>query len=138
MAARQDTVRQQLKDAAAAADRLTESTTAHSNAVEDAKSEAEGSSKRRKTDAGRIAEQLRAQADVDAERIKAQGGRRSNCCGTQLSRQLRLELGHESVRQAGNWCAVMSPTPHSGRPPSTGFWTNSMPWRRHPAEVAYP
>ena len=41
MAARQDLVRQQLADSAAAADRLTESTTAHSKAVEAAKEEAE-------------------------------------------------------------------------------------------------
>src|SRR5690348_3669703 len=72
MAARQDAVRQQLKDSAAAADRLSESTTAHDNAVEDAKSEAERIVAEARTDAGRIAEQLRAQADVDAERIKTQ------------------------------------------------------------------
>ena len=40
MAARQDAVRQQLDDSAKAAERLTESTTAHSKAVEAAKSEA--------------------------------------------------------------------------------------------------
>ena len=38
---RQDTVRQQLKDSTKAADRLTQSTTAHSNAVESAEAEAE-------------------------------------------------------------------------------------------------
>ncbi len=101
MAARQDTVRQQLKDAAAAADRLTESSTAHSNAVEEAKSEGERIVEEAKSDAGRIVEQLRAQAGVDAERIESQGNRQVELLRTQLSRQLRLELGHEAVRQAG-------------------------------------
>ncbi|OBH50345.1 F0F1 ATP synthase subunit B/delta [Mycobacterium sp. E2479] len=101
MAARQDAVRQQLKDAATASDRLTESTTAHSKAVEAAKEEAERIVEEAQTDAGRIVEQLRAQADVEAERIGSQGSRQVDLLRTQLSRQLRLELGHEAVRQAG-------------------------------------
>ena len=100
MTARQDTVRQQLKDAATAADRLTESTTAHSKAVEAAKSDAERVVEEAKVDAERITEQLQAQAEIDAERIKAQGARQAELLRAQLSRQLRLELGHESVRQA--------------------------------------
>jgi F-type H+-transporting ATPase subunit delta len=101
MTARQDAVRQQLKDAAAASDRLTESKTAHSKAVEDAKTEGERIVEEAKTDAARIVEQLRAQADVESERISAQGSRQVDLLRTQLSRQLRLELGHEAVRQAG-------------------------------------
>lgn len=100
MAARQNTVRQQLEDSAAAAERLTESTTAHSKAVEAAKSDAEQVVEEAKVDAGRIAEQLQAQAEFDAQRIKAQGARQAELLRAQLSRQLRLELGHESVRQA--------------------------------------
>ncbi|KZS62882.1 F0F1 ATP synthase subunit B/delta [Mycobacterium ostraviense] len=101
MGARQQTVRQQLADSAAAADRLTESTTAHSKAVEAAAAEAERVVEEAKTDATRITEQMRAQAEVEAERIKVQGGRQVELLRTQLTRQLRLELGHESVRQAG-------------------------------------
>ncbi|VBA41937.1 ATP synthase subunit b-delta [Mycobacterium innocens] len=101
MSARQQTVRQQLADSAAAADRLTESTTAHSKAVEAATAEAERVVEEAKTDATRITEQLRAQAEVEAERIKVQGARQVELLRTQLTRQLRLELGHESVRQAG-------------------------------------
>ncbi|MEB4210650.1 F0F1 ATP synthase subunit B/delta [Mycobacterium sp. 94-17] len=101
MAARQDAVRQQLKDAATAGDRLTESTTAHSKAVEDAKTEGERVVEEARTDAARIVEQLQAQAEVESERINAQGGRQADLLHTQLSRQLRLELGHEAVRQAG-------------------------------------
>ncbi|KZS60442.1 MAG: F0F1 ATP synthase subunit B/delta [Mycobacterium pseudokansasii] len=101
MTARQQTVRQQLADSAAAADRLTESTTAHSKAVEAATAEAERVVEEAKTDATRITEQMRAQAEVDADRIKVQGARQVELLRTQLTRQLRLELGHESVRQAG-------------------------------------
>src|SRR6185437_4833126 len=100
MTARQDTVRQQLKDSAAASERLTESTTAHSRAVEAAKEEAKRVVEEARTDTGRITEQLQAQSEVEAERIKAQGGRQVDLLRAQLTRQLRLELGHESVRQA--------------------------------------
>ena len=101
MAARQDTVRQQLKDSAAAADRLTESTTAHSKAVEEAKAESKRVVEEAETDAKRITEQLGTQAGTEVERIKAQGLRQVDLLRTQLTRQLRLELGHEAVRQAG-------------------------------------
>jgi ATP synthase F0 subunit b/ATP synthase F1 delta subunit len=100
MANRQKAVRQQLDDADAAADRLTESTSAHSKAVEAAKSEAKHVVEEARSDAERIAEQLHAQAGVDAERVKVQGDRQAELLRAQLTRQLRLELGHESVRQA--------------------------------------
>jgi ATP synthase F0 subunit b/ATP synthase F1 delta subunit len=101
MTARQDTVRQQLADAATATERLTESTTAHSKAVQAAKSEAERVVEEAKVDAERISAQLQAQAGVEAERIKGQGASQAGLLRTQLSRQLRQELGLESVRQAG-------------------------------------
>ncbi|QLL06123.1 F0F1 ATP synthase subunit B/delta [Mycobacterium vicinigordonae] len=101
MTARQEAVRQQLKDSKDAARRLEESTTAHSKAVEAAKKDAERLVEEAKADSERIEEQMRAQAEAEAERIKAQGGRQSELLRAQLTRQLRLELGHESVRQAG-------------------------------------
>jgi ATP synthase F0 subunit b/ATP synthase F1 delta subunit len=101
MTARQEAVRQQLKDSAAAADRLEEAGQAHSKAVDDAKSEAQQLVEEAKEDAKRIAEQMQAQAGIDAERIKEQGARQVELMRAQLTRQLRLELGHESVRQAG-------------------------------------
>ena len=101
MTARQNTVRQQLADAAAAAERLTESTTAHSKAVEAAKSEAERVVEEAKVDAERISAQLEAQAEIEAERVKGQGSSQAELLRSQLSRQLRQELGLESVRQAG-------------------------------------
>jgi ATP synthase F0 subunit b/ATP synthase F1 delta subunit len=100
MTARQDTVRQQLNDSSAAAERLTESKTAHEKAVEAAKEEAKQVVEEAKSDAERITEQLQAQSEVEADRIKVQGGRQVELLRTQLTRQLRLELGHESVRQA--------------------------------------
>jgi F-type H+-transporting ATPase subunit delta len=100
MTTRQNVVRQQLDDAAKAAELLTESTAAHSKAVEAAKSDAEQVVEEAKVDAQRITEQLQAQAEIEAERIKAQGARQAELLRAQLSRQLRLELGHEAVRQA--------------------------------------
>src|SRR3984957_18991301 len=100
MATRQNTVRQQLEDSATAAERLTESTAAHSKAVQAAEAEAKQVVEEAKTDAVRIVEQLSEQAGIEAERIKAQGERQAELLRAQLSRQLRVELGHESVRQA--------------------------------------
>ncbi len=100
MAARQNTVRQQLADAKTAADRLVEASKAHEQAVEDAKSEAQRVVEEAKVDAVRITEQMQAQSEVEAERITVQGARQAELLRTQLTRQLRLELGHESVRQA--------------------------------------
>lgn len=102
MTTRQDLVRQQLADSAAAADRLTESTRAHSKAVEVAEEEAKRVVEEAQSDAVRITEQFRTQSEVEAERIKAQGSRQGELLRAQLTRQLRLELGHESVRQAGD------------------------------------
>jgi F-type H+-transporting ATPase subunit delta len=101
MATRQTTVRQQLDDSAIAAERLTESTAAHSKAVEAAKSEAQRVVEEAQVDAERISAQLQAHAEVEAERIKGQGSSQAELLRTQLSRQLRHELGHESVRKAG-------------------------------------
>lgn len=100
MTARQEAVRQQLQESAAAADRLKEASQAHSKAVEDAKAEAQLVVEEAREDAKRIAEQMQAQAGIDAERIKEQGARQVQLMRAQLTRQLRLELGHESVRQA--------------------------------------
>src|ERR1700758_494200 len=100
MTARQETVRQQLKESAAAVDRLKEASQAHSKATEDAKVEAQLVVEEAREDAKRIAEQMQAQAVIDAQRIKEQGARQVQLMRAQLTRQLRLELGHESVRHA--------------------------------------
>lgn len=138
MAAQQNAVRQQLADATAAAERLTESTTAHSKAVQAAESEAKQVVEEAQTDAERITEQFAAQADVEAERIKTQGLRQVELLRAQLTRQLRLELGHESVRQAGE--LVRNHVADAERQSATvdRFLDDLEAMAPAPAEVEYP
>ena len=53
------------------------------------------------SDAKRIVEQLHAQADSEVERIKQQGAKQVELLRAQLIRQLRQDIGAESVRRAG-------------------------------------
>ncbi len=138
MTARQDLVRQQLADSAAAADRLTESTTAHSQAVQAAQGEAEGVVEEARTDAERITEQLQAQAGVEAERIATQGTRQAELLRAQLTRQLRLELGHESVRQAGELVRNYVADAEQQSATVDRFLDDLEAMAPAPAEVAYP
>jgi ATP synthase F0 subunit b/ATP synthase F1 delta subunit len=102
MADQQNTVRQQLADSSAAADRLAEASRAHAKAKEDAIAEARRLTEEAQSDAKRIGEQLREQAESDAERIKQQGGRQAELLRSQLVRQLRQDIGAESVRRASD------------------------------------
>ncbi|OBK52519.1 F0F1 ATP synthase subunit B/delta [Mycobacterium sp. 1081908.1] len=138
MTARQELVRQQLADSAAAADRLTESKTAHENAVDAAKEEAEQIVEEARADSERIAEQMRAQAQVEAERVKAQGTRQAELLRTQLTRQLRLELGHESVRQAEELVRSYVADPEQRSSTVDRFLNDLEAMAPAPAEVAYP
>jgi F-type H+-transporting ATPase subunit delta len=101
MTDQQNTVRQQLADSSAAADRLAEASRAHAKAKEDARAEAQRLTEEAQEDAERIGEQLRAQAESDAERIKQQGVKQVELLRSQLIRQLRQDIGAESVRRAG-------------------------------------
>lgn len=101
MSDRQETVRQQLADSKAAAERLAKASKAHEKAKKDAKAEAKRVTEEAKSDAKRIAEQLSEQADSDAERIKVQGAKQVELLRAQLVRQLRQDFGAESVRRAG-------------------------------------
>ncbi len=101
MVDRQNLVRQQLDDAAAAAERLKEASQAHQQAREDAKAEGKRITEEARADAERVAEQLRAQADVEVERVKTQGAKQVELLRAQLVRQLRQDFGTESVRRAG-------------------------------------
>jgi ATP synthase F0 subunit b/ATP synthase F1 delta subunit len=138
MTARQELVRQQLADSAKAADRLTESTTAHSKAVEAAKEEAEKVVEEAKADSERITEQLQAQAVVEADRIRAQGTRQAELLRAQLTRQLRLELGHESVRQAGELVRNFVADSEHQSATVDRFLDDLEAMAPAPAEVAYP
>jgi F-type H+-transporting ATPase subunit delta len=101
MANQQETVRKQLEDSADAKKRLDEAEKAHEKAVERAKAEAKQVTEEARVDAERIIEQLHAQADAEVERIKVQGAQQVKLLRAQLVRQLRGDLGAESVRRAG-------------------------------------
>ena len=101
MTTQQDNVRKQLDDSAEAKKRLAEAEKAHENAIEQAKAEAKQVTEEARVDAQRIVEQMRAQADAEVERIKVQGAQQVQLLRAQLVRQLRGDLGTESVRRAG-------------------------------------
>jgi ATP synthase F0 subunit b len=138
MTARQDAVRQQLKESGEAAERLTESTTAHSKAVEAAELEASRVVEEAQADAYRIGEQLQAQAGIEAERIKVQAARQVELLRTQLVRQLRLELGHESVRQAGELVQSYVADPQQQSDTVDRFLDELDAMAPSPADVQYP
>jgi len=102
MASQQEAVRNQLDESAKAAQRLADADKHHAQRVQEAKAEAKHITEESRVDAERIAEQLRAQADVEVERIKVQGGQQVLLLRAQMIRQLRQELGTESVRRAAD------------------------------------
>lgn len=100
MADQKEAVRQQLEDNAAASRRLAEADQYHAKRVDQGRAEGRVIVDEARSDAVHIAEQLHAQAGVDAERIKVQGGQQVVLLRSQLVRQLRGELGAESVQRA--------------------------------------
>jgi ATP synthase F0 subunit b/ATP synthase F1 delta subunit len=98
---RQEAVQRELDESAQAAERLAAASQTHEKVVKDAKAEAQRITEEARADADRIAEQLRAQADAEVERVKEQGARQVELLRAQLIRQLRHDLGSESVRRAG-------------------------------------
>ena len=94
-------MRKQLADSAEAKKRLAEAQKAHEKAIAQAKAEATQVIEEARVDAERIVEQLHAQADAEVERIKVQGAQQVQLQRAQLIRQLRQDLGAESVRRAG-------------------------------------
>ena len=101
MTNQQENVRKQLADSAEAKERLAEAEKAHEKALEQAKAEAKQVTEEAQVDAQRLVEQLHAQADAEVERIKVQGAQQVQLLRAQLVRQLRQDLGAESVRRAG-------------------------------------
>jgi ATP synthase F0 subunit b/ATP synthase F1 delta subunit len=97
---RQEAVQRELDEAAQATERLAAASQTHEKVVKDAKAEAQRITEEAHADADRIAEQLRAQADAEVERVKEQGARQVQLLRAQLIRQLRHDLGSESVRRA--------------------------------------
>jgi F-type H+-transporting ATPase subunit b/F-type H+-transporting ATPase subunit delta len=101
MTNQQDNVRKQLADSAETKKRLAQAEKAHEKAIEQAKAEAKQVIEEARVDTERIVEQLHAQADAEVERIKVQGAQHVQLLRAQLIRQLRQDLGTESVRRAG-------------------------------------
>lgn len=100
MAQQKDAVRTQLDESAKATQRLAAADQFHAERVEEGKVEGRRIVEEARTDSVRIGEQLREQAGVEAERIKVQGGQQVSLLQSQLVRQLRGDLGAESVRRA--------------------------------------
>jgi ATP synthase F0 subunit b/ATP synthase F1 delta subunit len=101
MQAQQETVRRQLEESATSENKLAQADSQHAKAVEEAKAEAAKVVEEARADAGKIAEQMRAQADAEVERIKVQGAAQVELLRQQLIRDLRQNLGTESVHRAG-------------------------------------
>ena len=73
MAAQQETVRNQLEESSVATQRLAAADTHHAQRVADGQAEARHIVEEARTDSVRIAEQLRAQADVEVDRPDVKG-----------------------------------------------------------------
>ncbi|WP_395310593.1 F0F1 ATP synthase subunit B/delta [Mycobacterium sp. AMU20-3851] len=102
MVKQQEAVRVALAESAEAAKRLADADAMHAKALADAEAESGSVTSEAKQDAERIKAQLAEQAGLDAERIKAQGGQQIQLLRQQTVRQLRLGLGDEAVRKAGD------------------------------------
>jgi F-type H+-transporting ATPase subunit delta len=102
MTNQQENVRKQLADSAEAKEQLAKAEKAHEKAIEEAKAQAKQVTEEAKTDATRLVQQLHAQADAEVERIKVQGAQQVQLLRAQLIRQLRQDLGGESVRRASD------------------------------------
>lgn len=101
MTARQETVRAQLEESANASQKLAAADSEHAKALDAAKTEAAEVVREARADSERITDQLRVQADSEVERIKVQGAQQVQLLRQQLIRELRGNLGTESVRRAG-------------------------------------
>jgi F-type H+-transporting ATPase subunit delta len=101
MTAQQETVRRQLEESATAANKVAQADSQHAKAIEEARAEAAKVVEEARADSEKIAEQLRAQADAEVERIKVQGAQQVQLLRQQLIRELRQNLGTESVVRAG-------------------------------------
>lgn len=100
MADQKDAVRTQLEESANASKRLAAADQYHAERVAEGKAEGRHIVEEARTDSVRIAEQMRVQAGVEAERIKVQGGQQVSLLRSQMIRQLRGDLGGESVQRA--------------------------------------
>ena len=96
----QEAVRAALAESKSAADKLATADERHKETLEVAKAQAAKVTDEARSDSERIAEQLREQAVIEAERIKAQGEQHIQLLRQQTIRGLRQHLGAESVHKA--------------------------------------
>ncbi|MGV1087892.1 MAG: F0F1 ATP synthase subunit B/delta [Mycobacterium sp.] len=116
MAEQRLTVATQLEESAKSTQRLAAADQHHAARVAEGKADAQHVIEEARADSVRIGEQLRAQADVDAERIKVQGVAQASLLRAQTIRQLRGDLGTESVHRASELVRayVADPAAQSG------------------------
>ena len=100
MREQQESVRTPLEESAKAAQRLADADRYHAVRIEEGRVEARHIVDEASSDSVRIAEQLRLQGGVEAERIKMYGDQQVLLLRSQLIRELRGELGAEAVRRA--------------------------------------
>jgi len=100
MAEQRAAVRNQVDESAKSAQRLAAADQHHAQRVDEGRVEGRHIVDEARSDSVRIEEQLRVQAGVEAERIKVQGGQQASLLHAQLVRQLRGDLGGESVQRA--------------------------------------
>ena len=99
---RQNAVQRELDEAAQAAERLSAASQTHERVVKDAKAEAQRITEKARADAGPHRGTVTGEGDAEVERVKEQGARQVELLRAQLIRQLRHDLGNESVRRAGD------------------------------------
>lgn len=116
MADQRQAVATQLEESAKATQRLAAADQHHAARVAEGKADAQHVITEARADSVRIGEALRAQADVEAERIVAQGGQQSSLLRAQMVRQLRGELGGAAVSRARELVSayVADPAAQSG------------------------
>jgi len=96
----QEAVRKALEESASAADKLANADQLHAEKVAGAKAEAARVAQEARADSIRISEQLGEQAVFDADRIRHQGAQQVHLMRQQTIRELRSNLGAESVQRA--------------------------------------
>lgn len=97
---RQEVVQQQVDDAEEAERKLAEAQQRFDSAVAESRNEAARIRDDARADATRIREELKEQAEREVERIKARGEEQLAAQRDQVVRQLRAELGGQSMQLA--------------------------------------
>lgn len=102
MAKQKDTISNQVAESEKAKAALEDAQKRHADAVNEARVEAAKIRDNARADAQRITEEMQAQAEAEVARIKQRGQEQLTMLRQQMVRQLRVELGNDSVREAGD------------------------------------